>query len=206
MSAEMSVYTNRHRLIRSLFRLPRSYTPQDLIPAYQARLLEDIRLSRPLKVVVDAGNGMAGPFAPAALEALGCEVIPLYCTLDGRFPHHHPDPTIEANLTDLRAAVLASDADIGLGFDGDADRLGVITNRGDIIWPDRLMMFYVTDILARYPGAPIVFDVKCSKGLTQHIQQLGGKPVMSPTGHSLIKAAMKQQASPLAGEMSGHYF
>lgn len=178
----------------------------DVLPCYIGRVLEGIVLARPMKVVVDCGNGIVGPVVPQVLEALGCEVIPLYCDVDGRFPNHHPDPTVEENLVDLRAAVLESGADLGLGFDGDADRLGVITNTGDIIWPDRLMMFYVEDILSRYPGAAIAFDVKCSKALKESIESLGGVASMCPTGHSIVKGVMKSLDCPLAGEMSGHIF
>lgn len=186
--------------------LPGAYNTQQIEEAYVERILSDVRLHRPMKVVVDCGNGIAGPFAPRVLEAMGCEVIPLYCEVDGRFPNHHPDPTVEENLVDLRAAVLAHNADLGLGFDGDADRLGVITERGDIIWPDRLMMYYVQDILQRHPGSTIVFDVKCSKALKQMIEALGGIAKMCPTGHSIVKGMMKSIDAPFAGEMSGHLF
>lgn len=177
-----------------------------LLPDYMQRMVRDIKLSRPLKVVVDCGNGIVGPIVPQVLRSLGCEVIPLYCEVDGRFPHHHPDPTVEANLVDLRETVLKTGADLGLGFDGDADRLGVVTNTAEIIWPDRLMLFYVNDLLERYPGAAIVFDVKCSKALAQGIVSLGGTPHMCPTGHSIVKGVMKTVDAPLAGEMSGHLF
>lgn len=174
--------------------------------AYSARIKEDITLQRPMKVVVDCGNGIGGPIVPEVLRAIGCEVIPLYCEVDGHFPHHHPDPTIETNLVDLRAHVLKHGADIGFGFDGDADRLGIITDQGEVIWPDRLMMYYVQDMLARYQGGTIVFDVKCSKALKQTIEALGGKAKMCPTGHSIVKSVMKAVQAPLAGEMSGHLF
>lgn len=182
------------------------WTSLNILPLYIEQILKDIKLARPFKVVVDCGNGIIGPIVPQVLEALGCEVVPLYCDVDGRFPNHHPDPTVEENLVDLRATVLKTGADLGLGFDGDADRLGVITNTGDIIWPDRLMMFYVKDILNRYPGASIVFDVKCSQALKQVIESLGGVPQMCPTGHSIVKGVMKSVNAPLAGEMSGHLF
>jgi phosphomannomutase / phosphoglucomutase len=190
----------------SLCPLVGAYKTQQIEEAYVNRILSDVRLHRPMKVVVDCGNGIAGPFAPRVLEAMGCEVIPLYCDVDGRFPNHHPDPTVESNLVDLRAAVLEHGADIGLGFDGDADRLGVITECGDIIWPDRLMMYYVQDILQRNPGSTIVFDVKCSKVLKQVIERLGGIAKMCPTGHSIVKGMMKSIDAPFAGEMSGHLF
>ncbi|KTD03078.1 phosphomannomutase [Legionella geestiana] len=178
----------------------------DIRADYNARILADVKLSRPLKVVVDAGNGIAGPIIPGLLRALGCEVIPLYCEVDGAFPNHHPDPTVESNLLDLRAAVLAHQADIGLAFDGDGDRLGVLDEKGRIIWPDRLLMCYAREILGRRSGARIVYDVKCSAHLGQVIEASGGVPVMCPTGHSLVKAVMKREAAALAGEMSGHIF
>lgn len=182
------------------------YQSIDITPEYIQRIVKDISCDRPFKVVVDSGNGMAGPFAPKIIEALGCEVIPLYCDVDGRFPNHHPDPTIESNLSDLKKAVVDHQADIGLAFDGDADRLGVITNEGELIWPDRLMMLYAQDVLTRKKNATIVYDVKCSSLLTDVIKEAGGVPVMSPTGHSIVKSIMKDEQAELAGEMSGHLF
>ncbi|MDP3269575.1 MAG: phosphomannomutase/phosphoglucomutase, partial [Legionella sp.] len=181
-------------------------TSLDVIEHYTQRIISDIKLKRPLKVVVDCGNGIAGPIIPAVIAELGCEVIPLYCDVDGRFPNHHPDPTIEANLVDLKKAITEHDADIGLAFDGDADRLGLITNKGEMIWPDRLMMFYARELLARLPGSTIVFDVKCSSHLEQVIEVAGGRAKMCPTGHSIVKAVMKKEDAVLAGEMSGHLF
>jgi len=178
----------------------------DVLAQYVARVARDIHLQRPFKVVVDCGNGIAGPVIPAVIAQLGCDVIPLYCDVDGRFPNHHPDPTIEENLHDLKAAVALHQADLGLAFDGDADRLGVITNRGKVIWPDRLMMFYVRDVLALQPGATIVYDVKCSAHLAETIEAAGGVPLMCPTGHSIVKGVMKTSEAALAGEMSGHLF
>ena len=178
----------------------------DILDEYEQRILSDMRLDRPLKVVVDCGNGIAGSSIPGVIARLGCEVIPLYCEVDGRFPNHHPDPTIEANLLDLRAAVFAHQADIGLAFDGDADRLGVLTEAGHIIWPDRLMMLYARDLLKHQPGATIVYDVKCSSHLAEVIEQAGGVARMCPTGHSLVKKIMKDESAALAGEMSGHLF
>ena len=178
----------------------------DIMPEYIQRIVGDIVLQRPLKVVVDCGNGIAGATIPQVIEQLGCEVIPLYCEVDGRFPNHHPDPTVEANLVDLKAAVARHQADIGLAFDGDADRLGVITNEGDIIWPDRLMMLYARDVLARQQGATIVYDVKCSSHLSEVIEAAGGVAKMCPTGHSIVKRIMKEEKAALAGEMSGHLF
>lgn len=179
---------------------------QDVLLDYIARIVSDVVLAKPLKVVVDCGNGIAGPVIPMVLEKLGCEVIPLYCDVDGRFPNHHPDPTIEDNLRDLQQAVALHQADIGLAFDGDADRLGVVTNTGEIIWPDRLMMFYARDLLKQVEGATIVFDVKCSNHLARVIKAGGGTPKMCPTGHSIVKSVMKQEQAALAGEMSGHLF
>lgn len=178
----------------------------DIIPEYTARILGDIKLERPLKVVVDCGNGVAGPVIPKVIAQLGCEVIPLFCEIDGRFPNHHPDPTIEANLSDLKKAVELNKADIGLAFDGDADRLGVITNQGELIWPDRLMMLYAQEVLGRNKGATVVYDVKCSANLAKVIEASGGVAKMCPTGHSIVKGVMKTEQAVLAGEMSGHLF
>lgn len=174
--------------------------------AYIQRITQDIRLSRPLKVVVDAGNGVAGPIIVETLNALGCTIIPLFCDVDGHFPNHHPDPSVEKNLIDLKRAVLLHQADIGLAFDGDADRLGVITNNARIIWPDRLIMFYAQALLKSCPQASIVYDVKCSANVEKFISAAGGIPHMCPTGHSLVKAQMRSIGAALAGEMSGHIF
>lgn len=181
-------------------------TSMDVMPSYKQRIMSDIEIKRPLKVVVDCGNGIAGPVVPAVLSELGCEIISLYCDVDGRFPNHHPDPTVEANLADLKAAVALHHADIGIAFDGDADRLGLVTNTGEMIWPDRLMMLYVREVLSRLPGATIVFDVKCSSHLATEISASGGVPKMCPTGHSIVKRVMKEEQAALAGEMSGHLF
>ena len=158
------------------------------------------------KIVIDCGNGVAGDVAPQLFRELGHDVVELHCDVDGDFPNHHPDPSVPANLQDLIASVRASDADVGLAFDGDGDRLGVVDSAGTIIWPDRQMMLFAGDVLARRPGAEIIFDVKCSGLLADHIARLGGRPVMWKTGHSLIKSRLKQSAAPLAGEMSGHIF
>lgn len=179
---------------------------RDITEDYIHRILSDIKLERPLKVVVDCGNGIAGPVIARVIAALGCNVIPLYCDVDGRFPNHHPDPSVESNLSDLKAAVLAHHADIGLAFDGDADRIGVVTERAETIWPDRFMMMYARDVLSRNPGATIVYDVKCTSNLSKIIEEAGGTPRMSPTGHSLVKRIMKEEHAALAGEMSGHIF
>jgi phosphomannomutase len=177
-----------------------------MIDQYTQRILEDIKLHRRLKVVVDCGNGIAGTVIPSVIEKLGCEVIPLYCEVDGRFPNHHPDPTIEENLIDLKKAIAQHQADLGVAFDGDADRLGVVTNLGEIIWPDRLLMLYALDVLSRNQGATIVYDVKCSSHLEKVIADAGGVAKMCPTGHSIVKKIMKQETAALAGEMSGHLF
>ena len=178
----------------------------EVLAAYQARIVEDVALARRLRVVVDAGNGIAGAVAPAVLEAIGAEVVPLHCEVDGRFPNHHPDPTVPANLADLIEAVDTHQADVGLAFDGDGDRLGVVDDRGHIIWADRQMMLYARAILAERPGADIVFDVKCSGTLAAVIREAGGEPRMWKTGHSLIKTRLRETGAPLAGEMSGHLF
>jgi phosphomannomutase/phosphoglucomutase len=179
---------------------------QQILQSYFQRIRDDIAIARPLKVVVDCGNGVAGVIAPQLLEAIGCEVIPLYCDVDGSFPNHHPDPGQPENLQDLIARVAAEQADLGLAFDGDGDRLGVVTNSGRIIYPDRLMMLFARDVISRNPGADIIFDVKCSRQLGALISSYGGRPVMWKTGHSLIKKKMKETGALLAGEMSGHIF
>lgn len=185
---------------------PGDYRTVDILEEYLARVTGDVRLERPLKLVVDCGNGVAGAVAPRLFSGLGCEVIELYCDVDGRFPHHHPDPSQPENLEDLITAVKEHGADIGLAFDGDGDRLGVVDGRGDVIWPDRQMMLFASDILARHAGAEIIFDVKCSRHLARVIEQQGGRPLMWRTGHSLIKGKMKETGALLAGEMSGHIF
>jgi phosphomannomutase len=174
--------------------------------SYQERIVQDIHLSRPLRIVVDSGNGIAGASAPAILRAIGCEVIELFSEVDGEFPNHHPDPSKPENLKDLIAALQSSGAELGLAFDGDGDRLGIVTNDGQTIYPDRQMMLFAQDVLSRVPGGAIVFDVKCSQQLAPAIRAAGGVPVMFKTGHSLIKAQMKAIDSPLGGEMSGHVF
>ena len=174
--------------------------------AYAARIVGDIKLARPLKIVVDSGNGIAGASAPAILRAIGCEVIELFSEVDGNFPNHHPDPSKPENLRDLIAALKASDAELGLAFDGDGDRLGIVTKEGNNIYPDRQMMLFAKDVLSRVPGGTILFDVKCSQRLAPAIEAAGGVPLMFKTGHSLIKAKMKEVNSPLGGEMSGHIF
>ena len=178
----------------------------DVLPAYMARIVGDIKLSRPMKIVVDCGNGVAGASAPAILRAIGCEVTELFSEVDGNFPNHHPDPSKPENLKDVIAALKNGDAELGLAFDGDGDRLGIVTKDGTNIYPDRQMMLFAQDVLSRVPGGTIVFDVKCSQRLAPAIEAAGGKALMFKTGHSLIKAKMKEVNSPLGGEMSGHIF
>ncbi|CAN5277657.1 phosphomannomutase/phosphoglucomutase [soil metagenome] len=178
----------------------------DVAAAYQERIVLDIKLSRPMKIVVDCGNGIAGATAPAIFRAIGCEVIELFSEVDGNFPNHHPDPSKPENLQDLIRTLQASDAELGLAFDGDGDRLGIVTKDGQNIYPDRQMMLFARDVLSRVPGGTIVFDVKCSQRLAPDIEAAGGVPLMYKTGHSLIKAKMKEVNSPLGGEMSGHIF
>ena len=176
----------------------------DLTNRYIERVTGDVRLARPLKVAVDCGNGVAGLIAPQLLTAMGCEVVPLYADVDGSFPNHHPDPAEAANLDDLINTVRAQQADVGVAFDGDGDRLGVVTDRGDIIWPDRAMMLFAREILRRKEGAGIVFDVKCSRHLPALIRRWGGKPIMWKTGHSHIKTKIRTEGALFGGEFSGH--
>lgn len=183
-----------------------SFSEVDIQGDYIERIVSDVKLAKPLKIVVDAGNGIAGELAPKLYRALGCDVVELFCEVDGTFPNHHPDPSKPENLADLQAAVRAENADVGLAFDGDGDRVGIVTNKGNAIAADRQLMLYATDVLTRNPGAEIIFDVKCSKLLAQVIEQNGGKPLMWKTGHSLIKQKMQETGVPLAGEMSGHVF
>lgn len=178
----------------------------DVTAAYQARIVSDIKLQRPMKIVVDCGNGIAGATAPSIFRAIGCDVIELFSEVDGNFPNHHPDPSKLDNLKDLLHALKNSDAEIGLAFDGDGDRLGIVTKDGNIIFPDRQMALFAQDVLSRVPGGTIVFDVKCSQRLGPAIRLAGGQALMFKTGHSLIKAKMKEINSPLGGEMSGHIF
>jgi phosphomannomutase len=178
----------------------------DLLAPYRERILQDVKLARPMKIVVDSGNGIAGASAPGILRALGCEVIELFSEVDGNFPNHHPDPSKPENLKDLIAAISRHGAELGLAFDGDGDRLGIITRSGNNIYPDRQMMLFARDVLTRVPGGTILFDVKCTQRLAPAIREAGGIPLMYKTGHSLIKAKMKEVNAPLGGEMSGHIF
>ena len=178
----------------------------DIGEAYFSRVLGDVRLARPMKIAVDCGNGVAGAFAPELFRRLGCTVTELFCEVDGNFPNHHPDPSVPKNLADLIACVTSGDAELGLAFDGDGDRLGVVTKDGHIIYPDRQLMLYAADVLARKPGATIIYDVKCTRNLGPWIEQHGGKPLLWKTGHSLVKAKMRETGAQLGGEMSGHTF
>jgi len=178
----------------------------NIVAPYRDRIATDIKLARPLKIVVDSGNGVAGASAPDIFRAIGCEVIELFSEVDGNFPNHHPDPSKLENLRDLIAKLKESDAELGLAFDGDGDRLGIITKNGENIYPDRQMMLFARDVLSRMPGSTVLFDVKCTQRLAPAIREAGGKPMMYKTGHSLIKAKMREVASPLGGEMSGHIF
>jgi phosphomannomutase/phosphoglucomutase len=179
---------------------------KDIIPEYWKDIAGRVKLARPLTVVLDAGNGTASHVAPKLIESLGCKVIPLFCELDGTFPNHHPDPTVVENLEDLRAAVAKNKADLGIAYDGDADRIGAVDEKGTVIFGDELMVLYAREILSRKPGATIISEVKSSHRLYEDIAKRGGRPVMWKTGHSLIKAKMKQEHAELAGEMSGHMF
>jgi phosphomannomutase len=181
-------------------------TALDVLAEYRTRIAGDCKLARKMKIVVDCGNGIPGASAPGVLRALGCDVTELYSEVDGDFPNHHPDPSKPENLADLIRAVQAGDAEIGLAFDGDGDRLGVVTRDGRIIYPDRQLMLFARDVLGRNPGAAIIFDVKCTQRLAPDIRAAGGVPLMWQTGHSLIKAKLRETGSPLAGEMSGHIF
>lgn len=185
---------------------PGAVTQRDVLPEYVRTIADDIHIERPLKVVVDCGNGVPGAVAPKVLAAIGAQVEEIYCEVDGNFPNHHPDPSDPDNLRDLVELVKRNGADLGLAFDGDGDRLGVVTAKGEIVYPDRLLMLFAEDVLSRNPGAAIIYDVKCTGALQGHILRNGGSPLMWKTGHSLIKAKMKESHAELAGEMSGHFF
>ncbi|MBQ5940325.1 MULTISPECIES: phosphomannomutase/phosphoglucomutase [unclassified Massilia] len=182
------------------------YSTHDIRAAYIERIVGDVKLARPIKIVVDCGNGVAGAFAPELFRRMGAEVIELFCEVDGTFPNHHPDPAHPENLQDVIKALQDTDAELGLAFDGDGDRLGIVTKDGQIIFPDRQMMLFAADVLSRNPGAEILYDVKCTRHLAPWIEQHGGRPLMWKTGHSLVKAKLKETGSPLGGEMSGHIF
>jgi phosphomannomutase/phosphoglucomutase len=178
----------------------------DVKEAYLKRIVGDVKLARPMKIVVDCGNGVAGGFAPELFRRMGCEVIELFCEVDGSFPNHHPDPSKPENLKDVIRVLKETDAELGLAFDGDGDRLGVVTKDGEIIYPDRQLMLFAADVLSRNPGAQIIFDVKCSRWVAESVRFQGGQPLMWNTGHAFIKAKLKETGAPLAGEMSGHVF
>jgi phosphomannomutase/phosphoglucomutase len=178
----------------------------DVSGAYLDRIASDVKLARPMTIAVDCGNGSPGAFAPALFRRLGCKVIELFCEVDGAFPNHHPDPSKPENLKDLIAELARTDAEIGLAFDGDGDRLGVVTKSGKIIFPDRQLMLFAAEVLSRNPGAEVIFDVKSTRNLFTWIRAHGGKPLLWKTGHSLIKSKLKETGAPLAGEMSGHIF
>lgn len=183
-----------------------SYRQYDIAPEYLARIVSDVKLARPMKIIVDSGNGVPGAFAPQLYRDMGCTVEELFCEVDGNFPNHHPDPSQPDNLVDLIAKLKTSDAEIGLAFDGDGDRLGVVTKDGSIIYPDRQLMLFADDVLSRNPGAEIIFDVKSTRNLFTWIRARGGRPLLWKTGHSFIKAKMRETGALLAGEMSGHVF
>ena len=183
-----------------------SLTAAPIDDAYVQKLSQGVKVGRKLKIVVDGGNGAAGPLGLKTLAALGIVPTALYCDMDGRFPNHHPDPTVPENLADLIARVRAEKADLGVAWDGDGDRLGVVDEQGEIIWGDRLLALFAGPIIAAQPGATIIGDVKCSQTLFDHVEKLGGRPIMWKTGHSLIKTKMKEEKAAVAGEMSGHFF
>jgi phosphomannomutase / phosphoglucomutase len=182
------------------------YRAEDVREAYLKRITGDVRLARPMRLVVDCGNGVAGGTAPELYRRLGCELTELFCEVDGSFPNHHPDPSQPKNLIDVQGALAAGRGELGFAFDGDGDRLGVVTKNGKIIYPDRQLMLFAADVLKRHPGAQIIFDVKSTRHLFSWIRQHGGKPVLWKTGHSLIKQKLKETGALLAGEMSGHTF
>jgi phosphomannomutase/phosphoglucomutase len=183
-----------------------TYQEYDIADAYLERITSDIKLARPLKLVVDTGNGVAGGLAPRLFKALGCELVELFTEIDGNFPNHHPDPAHPENLQDVIRALKETDAEIGFAFDGDGDRLGVVTKDGQIIYPDRQLMLFAEEVLSRNKGAQIIYDVKCTRNLAKWVTEKGGEPLMWKTGHSLVKAKLRETGAPLAGEMSGHVF
>jgi phosphomannomutase / phosphoglucomutase len=202
-----SIQRLRHRIEYKLLTygdgVERNY---DIAPNYIAKIKTDINLARPMQITIDCGNGVAGAFAKTLYNAIGCRVEELFCEVDGHFPNHHPDPSVPENLTDLIESLKSTRSELGLAFDGDGDRLGVVTKEGNIIYPDRQLLLFAQDVLSRNEGATIIFDVKSTRNLSPWIEELGGKPVMWKTGHSLIKAKIKETKAALAGEMSGHIF
>ena len=185
---------------------PGAYSTHDIRAAYLARIIGDVKLARPIKLAVDCGNGVAGAFAGDLFRGMGCDVVELFCEVDGNVPNHHPDPAHPENLQDLIRCLQETDAELGIAFDGDGDRLGVVTKDGQIIYPDRQMMLFAADVLSRNPGAQILYDVKCTRHLAPYISAHGGLPLMYKTGHSLVKAKLRETGAPLGGEMSGHIF
>jgi phosphomannomutase/phosphoglucomutase len=183
-----------------------SYATHDIVPAYLDRIVGDVKVARPMKIAIDCGNGVAGAFAPTLYRRMGCDVVELFCDVDGNFPNHHPDPSQPKNLADLIRRLEAGDCELGLAFDGDGDRLGVVTRDGHVIYPDRQLMLFAADLLSRVPGATVIYDVKSTRNLKPWIEKHGGVPLLWKTGHSLIKMKMKETHAALAGEMSGHTF
>ncbi|MBN3845313.1 phosphomannomutase/phosphoglucomutase [Paraburkholderia sp. Ac-20342] len=183
-----------------------SYAEYDIADEYLERIASDVKLARPIKIVVDTGNGVAGGLAPKLFKKLGCELVELFTEVDGNFPNHHPDPAHPENLEDVIRALKETDAEIGFAFDGDGDRLGVVTKDGQIIYPDRQLMLFAEEVLSRNKGAQIIYDVKCTRNLAKWVKEKGGEPLMWKTGHSLVKAKLRETGAPLAGEMSGHVF
>ena len=212
LMAEKTLYgediTNLHKAIEQdeLTQGNGSYRSEDVLDIYLERIVSDVKLSRPLNIAVDCGNGVAGVIATKLFTQLGCNVTELFCDVDGNFPNHHPDPSKLENLKDICQSIEENNLDMGLAFDGDGDRVGVIDNKQNIIWPDRQMILYSEDVLSRNPGAQIIYDIKSSYHLGKAIHNMGGEPLMWKTGHSLIKAKMKETGALLAGEMSGHIF
>lgn len=199
----------QQRILQQQFHHPAQPGKQsyyDIYPAYQQAIVSDIQLARPMRVVIDCGNGVAGAYAPALLTALGCQVDCLFCDVDGRFPNHHPDPVEAKNLQDVMTSLRTGEAEIGLAFDGDGDRLGVVTKQGQIIRSDRQLMLFVEDVLLQQPGSHVVFDVKSTRHLSAWVREYGGKPVIWKTGHSLMKAKIKETGAAIGGELSGHLF
>ena len=183
-----------------------AYEQYDIVDEYVERIVGDVKVGRPIKIVVDTGNGVAGMLAPRLFKAMGCELVELFTEVDGHFPNHHPDPAHPENLQDVIRALKETDAEIGFAFDGDGDRLGVVTKDSQIIYPDRQLMLFAEDVLTRHPGEQIIYDVKCTRNLAKWVKARGGVPLMWKTGHSLVKAKLRETGAPLAGEMSGHVF
>ena len=206
LSGDMIQALRQHIMSGKLIAAEGSYSNEKVLDKYITRITNDITLKRKMKIVVDCGNGVAGAVAPRLFTELGCDITPLFCEVDGSFPNHHPDPSQPENLADLIAEVKKQNADLGIAFDGDGDRIGVVSGDGKVIWPDRLMMLFAKDVLSRNPGASIIYDIKCSSNLRSVIEEEGGEPLMWKTGHSLIKSKMKETNALLAGEMSGHIF